>query len=155
MIGTEGNVRFLLCQIGSAIGALALDHVSEVMRPLPISPLDGTPPFVLGIAIIRGLPTPVIDAGRLVGAISSPSAPRFILLKLGERRAALAVDAVLDVRSVLSGTLADIPPLLRDTKSDYVSAIGALDEELLVVLEAARLVPESVWHAMNESGAIA
>jgi purine-binding chemotaxis protein CheW len=155
MNGTEENVRFLLCQIGSVIGALALDHVQEVMRPLPIGPLDATPTSVLGVAIIRGMPTPVIDAGRLLGVISLPTAPRFVLLKLGERRAALAVDAVLDVRSVPPGTLADVPPLLRDTKSEHVSAIGALDEELLVVLEAARLVPESVWHAMNVSGATA
>lgn len=151
----EENVRFLLCQIGSAIGAIVLEHVREIMRPLPIGPLDGMPSFVLGLAIIRGMPTPVIDAGRLLGVISSPSAQRFVLLKLGERRAALAVDAVLDVRSVPPGTLADIPPLLRDTKSDHVSAIGALDQELLVVLEAARLVPESVWHAMSASGALA
>jgi purine-binding chemotaxis protein CheW len=155
MIGAEENVRFLLCQIGSAIGALALEHVREVMRPLPIGPLDGMPPFVLGLAIVRGAPTPVIDAGRLLGVISTPSAARFVLLKLGERRAALAVDAVLDVRSMPPGTLADIPPLLRDTESDHLSAIGALDKELLIVLEAARLIPESVWHAMSASGAFA
>jgi purine-binding chemotaxis protein CheW len=155
MIGAEGNDRFLLCQIGSAFGALALEHVREVMRPLPIDPLDGMPPFVLGLAIVRGVPTPVIDAGRLLGVISSPTAARFVLLKLGERSAALAVDAVLEVCSMPPGTVADIPPLMRETKSDLVSAIGALDSELLVVLEAARLVPESVWHALNASGATA
>jgi purine-binding chemotaxis protein CheW len=151
MTGAEGDDRFLLCRIGSRIGALTLKDVREVMRPLPIEPLAGTPPFVLGLAVVRGFPTPVIDAGRLLGSIESPSPARFVSLRLGERTAALAVDAVLDVRSLPAGTVADIAPLLREAGADVVSAIGALDTELLLVLEAARLVPESIWGEIEPS----
>ncbi|MGA2344181.1 MAG: chemotaxis protein CheW [Steroidobacteraceae bacterium] len=153
MTETEKDDRFLLCRIGSRIGALTLKDVREVMRPLPIEPLAGTPPFVLGLAIVRGFPTPVIDAGRLLGPIDLPSPARFVSLRLGERSAALAVDAVLDVRSLAAGDLKEIPPLLREAGADLVSAIGALDTELLLVLEAARLVPESIWSAIEASGA--
>jgi purine-binding chemotaxis protein CheW len=162
MIRARENDLFLLCCIGSRIGALALKDVRETMRPLPIEPLTGTPPFVLGFAIIRGIPTPVVDAGRLLGPSASPSTPiiapspaRFVSLKLGERTAALAVDAVLDVRSLAAGILADIPPLLREAEEELVSAIGALDAKLLLVLEAARLVPDSVWSALETPGASA
>jgi purine-binding chemotaxis protein CheW len=155
MIGAEKDDRFLLCRIGSRIGALPLGDVREIMRPLPIEPLAGTPPFVLGLAIVRGSPTPVIDAGRLLGSIGSSAPARFVSLRLGERTAALAVDAVLDVRSLAAGTTADIPPLLREAGSDLLSAIGALDRELLLVLEAARLVPESIWGAIGPSSAFA
>jgi purine-binding chemotaxis protein CheW len=153
MTRAEEDDRFLLCRIGSRIGALTLKDVRETMRPLPIEPLAGTPPFVLGLAIVRGFPAPVIDAGRLLGPSASPSTPissaRFISLKLGERTAALAVDAVLDVRSLGAGILADIPPLLGEAGADLVSALGTLDTELLLVLEAARLVPDSVWSVMK------
>jgi purine-binding chemotaxis protein CheW len=74
---------------------------------------------------------------------------------LGERTAALAVDAVLDVRSVSSQILASTPPLLREAGASVVSVIGALDTRLLIVLEAARLVPDSVWSAMEIPGAVA
>ena len=151
MTGAEGDHRFLLCRIGSRIGALTLKDVREVMRPLPIEPLAGTPPFVLGLAIVRGSPRPVIDAGRLLGPIGLASPARFVSLRLGERTAVLAVDAVLDVRSLPAGAVADIPPLLREAGADLVSAIGALDTELLLVLEAARLVPESIWGAIEPS----
>ena len=162
MAGAGEDGKFLLCRIGSRIGALPLKDVREIMRPLPIEPLTGTPPFLLGLAIMRGSPAPVIDAGRLLGSIGSrpgsigSRAPaRFVSLRLGERTAALAVDAVLDVRSLAAGTVADIPPLLRGAGADLVSAIGALDTELLLVLEAARLVPESIWDAIRPSGAFA
>jgi purine-binding chemotaxis protein CheW len=155
----EGDL-FLLCRIGSRIGALAVLDVRETMRPLPIEPVAGTPPFVLGLAIVRGSPVPVIDAGRLLNPSALPSSPiasplpsRFVSLKLGDRTAALVVDAVLDVRSLAAALLADIPPLLREAGNDVVSAIGALDTRLLFVLEAARLVPDSVWSAIEAPGA--
>jgi chemotaxis signal transduction protein len=78
-----------------------------------------------------------------------------VSLKLGERTAVLAVDAVLDVRFLPTGVLADIPPLLHEGGDELVSVIGALDTKLLIVLEAARLVPDSVWNAINATGASA
>jgi purine-binding chemotaxis protein CheW len=138
----DGDDRFLLCRIGSCIGALAVKDVRETMRALPIEPLSGAPSFVLGLAIVRGSPTPVIDAGRLLGS-SSSSPARFISLKLDERA------AVLDIRVLPKGILADTPPLLREADQPLVSVIGALDAKLLVVLEAARLVPDSVWSSIK------
>jgi purine-binding chemotaxis protein CheW len=159
----QENDRFLLCRIGLRIGALAIKDVRETMRPLPIEPLTGMPPFVLGFAIIRGFPTPVVDAGRLFGPSVAPVAPspqtisqssaRFVSLKLGERTAVLAVDAVLDVRSLPSETLSNIPPLLGTQAAELVSFIGTVDAKLLLVLDAARLVPASVWTAINAAGA--
>ena len=144
----EGDERFVLCRIGSCIGALAVKDVRETMRALPIEPLSGAPPFVLGLAIVRGTPTPVIDAGGLLGS-SASSAARFISLKLEVGAAVLAVDAVLDIRPLPKGLLMDTPPLLGEADPRVVSVIGALDAKLLVVLEAARLVPDSVWNSIK------
>jgi purine-binding chemotaxis protein CheW len=156
MTGKEENDRFLLCRIGSRIGALALKDVRETMRPLPIEPLKGMPPFVLGVAIVRGFPAPIVDAVRLLKPVASPPAPvvsspsaRFVSLNLGERTAVLAVDAVLDIRSLPAGILADVPPLLREAGTEQMAVIGALDTQLLFVLEAARLLPESVWNVIK------
>jgi purine-binding chemotaxis protein CheW len=160
--GAEENERFLLCRIGSILGALALRDVREIMRPLPIEALTGLPPFVLGLAVIRGSPTPVIEAARLLGPSAAPILPntapvsaRFVSLKLGERTAALAVDTVLVVRSMAAGMLGEMPPLLGAATTELVAAIGALDGKLLIVLEAARLVPNSIWGAIEGSGAFA
>jgi purine-binding chemotaxis protein CheW len=144
--------RFLLCGIGTYVGALALRDVRETMRPLPIEPLTGAPSFVLGLTIVRGSPTPVIDAARLLGASASPSPSsfsRFVSLKLDERSVALAVDTVLDVRSLPEATLATTPPLLQTASADLAPLIGSLDMKLLLVFEAARLVPDSIWKILQ------
>jgi purine-binding chemotaxis protein CheW len=158
----DENDRFLLCRIGSRIAALALRDVKETMRPLPVEPLPRAPPFVLGLATVRGSPTPVVDVGRILGPSAptdtpafAPSSARFVSIKLGERTAALSVDAVLDVRSLPSGILVSMPPLLREAGASVASVVGSLDTTLLLVLEAARLVPESAWTAIESSGVTA
>jgi len=117
----------------------------ETMRPLPVEPVPDLPPFVLGVALIRGVAVPVIDAARLLGAAGSALPTRYVTLRVGERQVALAVCAVIGVRLVSGAALADIPPLLNDAHAGTVAAIGTLDAELLLVLQASRLVPDSIW----------
>ena len=119
------------------------------MRPLPIELLPGMPPFVVGLSIVRGTPIPVVDAGLLFAtSATGPDAARFVTIKVGSRRAALVVDAVIGVRDFDSASAHDLPPLLHDAQ-EIVEAIGALDADLLLVLRSARIVPESVWSALD------
>jgi purine-binding chemotaxis protein CheW len=122
------------------------------MRPLPIEPLSGMPTIIWGLAIIRGVPTPVVDIGRLIGMVDLRPT-RFVTVQTGGRAVALAVDSVLGVRPLPRDSLADVPPLLREANTEWVAAIGALDSELLLFLETARLVPDSVWREVESLGA--
>jgi len=61
----------LLCHVGSFVCALPVEHVVEIMRPLPIRHLEDVPPFVLGVALVRGAPAPVVDVARLLGVDST------------------------------------------------------------------------------------
>ncbi len=133
---------WLLCRVGSRLCALPFETVVETMRPLPIEPVAGMPPSVRGLSIIRGVPTPIIELGLLF-AEPARRPRRLVTITSGGRPAGLLVDDVLGVRSIGTDGLAALPPLLRDAAGDIVSAIGALDDELLLVLQTARLVPES------------
>jgi len=141
---------FLLCRAGSRLCALPLADVAETMRPLPIDTLDGTPSFVAGVAVVRGAPVPVVDVRRLLGgAVHSAPAARFVTVRIGTRRIALAFDSVLGVRRFDAPADDGMPPLLQDAGAGVISAIRALDAELLVVLEAARAVPDTLWAALE------
>jgi purine-binding chemotaxis protein CheW len=142
----------ILCRIGASICAVPIEHVSETMRPLPVEPLAGTPPFVLGVAVLRGAPTPVVDGAMLLGG-GSATAGRFLAIRIGERRALIAVDAVLGVRALSLEEIRALPPLLRGPGLEAVDGMGSLDGDLLVVLGAARVIPESVWASLERVGA--
>jgi purine-binding chemotaxis protein CheW len=122
------------------------------MRPLPIEALPSAPSFVLGLAMVRGTPTPVLDVGSLVGCAEPRATTRFVTLHLGDRSVALAVEAVLGVRTLDGGTLVELPPLLGASSEELALALGRLDDRLLLVLRTAKLVPEEVWQAIPSAG---
>jgi purine-binding chemotaxis protein CheW len=146
----ETSENVLLVRSGAQVCALALRDVSEAMRPLPVAPLAGVPPFVSGVAVVRGEPAPVVLLHALLGGARGGGEPaRFVLVRTGSRRALLAVDDVLGVASIPRG---EGLPLLSSAADGAISTLGALDRELLAVLDASRVVPDDVWRAVDTRG---
>jgi len=115
--------------------------VSEIFRPLPIEPVADAPRAVLGLAIIRGVPLPVVDLGLLI-ADCACRPERMVALDTGSRRLALVADEVIGIRVFDASAFEALPPLLQDAANERVAAIGTHDAELLLVLRTARLLPD-------------
>lgn len=154
-MSTQGRELSLLVRVQGQLCALPLASVEEAMRPQPVRTMADAPPFVRGIARIRGGPVPVIDASVLLDGAAptaTPVAPRFVSIKTNTaRRIALAVDEVLGVRAIEPDQLSGMPPLLARAGGEVVSAIGTLDAELLMVLRLSRLVPDDMWAAIDHA----
>ncbi|MFZ6649042.1 chemotaxis protein CheW [Undibacterium sp. TJN25] len=143
---------FLICRDDRRLCAFALADVAETMRPLPLQTVHGMPPFLLGVALIRGAMLPVVSLARLLGNADPVDAPhfRYVTLKLGQRQLAVAVQEVLGVRQLGSTMLADMPSLLREAGADTISAISTLDAELLLVLKGAHMIADDIWLALEQ-----
>ncbi len=95
---------------------------------------------------------PVVDLGALLGS-AEPSLPtRFLTLRLEDRRVALAVKSVVGVRELAPDVLSELPLLLAQADQTAVAAIGMLDAELLLSLEATRIVPDRLWPLLDAGG---
>jgi purine-binding chemotaxis protein CheW len=144
----------LLVRARTRLCALPIERLVETMRPLPTTPFAGAPSFVLGVARIRGAAVPVVDLGALLGSREPSQATRYLALRLdGSRRVALAVEAVVGLRSLAPAQLAELPPLLANADREAVAAIGTLDAELLLSLETTRIVPDRLWPVQDVGGA--
>lgn len=130
--------------------AVPVGAAVETLRPLPTDPLADVPRFVVGVAVVRGAPLPVIDVGILLAG-EAEAAGRWLVCRVGARRVALALSSVVGVRSVPADALHDLPPLLGEAASAAAGALAALDSELAVVLDAARCVPEAAWHHLERA----
>ena len=135
---TMGRTDTLLCRVHECICALPLEHVVEVMRPLPVDRVTGAPAFVAGLSRIRGTAVPVVDLGRLVTGTDGRASARFVTVRSGAGVVALRVDSVVGVTSLSES--AELPPLFRDEEGP-IAALGDRDRALLLVLRTARLVP--------------
>ena len=134
------NPSNLVVSVGARSCAIPLSQVVETMRALPVEAIAGSPPYVLGVAIVRGAPIVVVSLAALVGSTGRAAPTRFVTVRAGARHVALAVDGVEGVAELDAARLAVMPPLLGDIAT--IESLGARDERLLVVLDGARLLPD-------------
>lgn len=162
--GAQG--RSLLARAGGHLCAIPLAGVAEVMRALPIHRVGGAPPFIAGLAVVRGAPVPVVDLAALLatpspGPAQAPggTARLFVTLRVergsgGERQlVALLVAGVLGLRTLDPAQRAASPPLVERLAGEVIAAVTRLDAQLVMVLRTARLVPEPVWASLDAARA--
>jgi purine-binding chemotaxis protein CheW len=150
--GLGADKRWLLCRIGPRLCALPLENVVEITRLLPIEPLARAPPFVLGLSLLRGAPVPVVHAGLLFGD-GSIQPERLVAIRAGSRIVAVAFSTVIGLRSIGIDAAKALPPLLQEAARDIITAISTHDAELLHVLDAARMVSDSMLESAIVQGA--
>jgi purine-binding chemotaxis protein CheW len=136
----------LVFRAGPLLCALRLDEVVETMRPLDTQPLAGTPAFVRGISVLRGVPTPVIDVARLLGG-EQTEVHRYVAVRTERGAVALATGPVLGIRDVDANATAGHPALLGARSSRLVAGVGTVGAEPLLLLQSMRAVPDEVWEA--------
>jgi purine-binding chemotaxis protein CheW len=61
-------VEALLIPVGAEVHAVELALVREVVRAPRVAPVPGAPPWLLGLANLRGQVVPVVDSVRALGA---------------------------------------------------------------------------------------
>ena len=129
---------WLIFLAGTRRCALPVHVAIETMRPLPVRALGRQQQGVLGVATIRGSTVPVVDVGSLFGE-PGRAHRRFVTIRVAERVVALAVDEVIGVRRVSAWE--QLPKLFAGSDDKLVAAITRADAELVLALDAARLVP--------------
>ena len=133
----------MVCRVGSRCVALPLEVVIETMRPLPVVGIPDAVPAVIGLATIRGAATAVIDVASLFDELTA-SPQRWVTIRTGDRTVALAVESVLGVKRIARTSMQTLPALLGDARTSLVDVIASADKELVLVLHAARIVPEEL-----------
>lgn len=141
--------QVLVVQTGARFCALPLEIVEEIMRPLPTESIPDMPPFLKGLAIVRGAPLPILDLAKLLGSTDCVPINRFVVVRLDSRRLAVAVESVPGLRELGCALLLSLARILDEADSPLIGAVGVSDQNLLFVLEAGRMVPDGLWQELE------
>jgi purine-binding chemotaxis protein CheW len=116
--------------------ALPVDQILEVAEPGEVAPVPGSPTAIIGVRNLRGQIVPVISLATLLG-LPAEEPQRIVVAELGARRAALAVESVLDVQA--------LPDSSEPTESPYLAGAALVDGTLVGMLDVdAILSPRQV-----------
>src|SRR5437868_1116018 len=145
-VGDNGTRQVLTFSLGGEIYGVDILRVKEIRGWTPVTRIPQSPPAVLGVLNLRGAIVPIID---LRVRFAMPSAEFnavtvVIVLSLrttdGQRECGIVVDSVRDVVDIAANSVRAAPTMHGCQANEVIEGITTLGEQMLVLLDADRLV---------------
>lgn len=116
--------------------------VQEIIRLVEITRVPNAPHFVEGVINLRGKVIPVIDLRKRLGlaSIESSSESRIVVVELANKIIGFLVDCVNEVLRISSSITEPPPAIIAGINADYITAIGKLEDRILILLDLERIL---------------
>jgi purine-binding chemotaxis protein CheW len=123
--------------VGDVSYAVPIDHVREIVNPLPITELPHAPPTIAGVADHRGEIVPVIELRVRFGlpALADPRRGKWILIDVTGRGVALCVDRVTEVFGTAGADMKAAPALGSGDDLRGIAGVVSRSEGLTFILD--------------------
>ncbi len=146
------TVQVLEFTLGSERYAVDTSSVREVCALKEITPVPGTPAFILGVISVRGRICSVVDLGRLFGLPAKEPGADAMAIVLSNRTMEFAIvaDQVAGMRPVSMATLQTSLPTLTGARQKFLRGVTP---ERVAVLDAQRLLADAALVVREERGA--
>lgn len=143
----------LAVSLGGQLCGLAVEQVREVLGPRAIAEVPLAPRAVAGLLNLRGRIVTAIDLRRLLGLEDRPEdeAGMNVVVEHGGALYGLAVDSVGAVLNPPADSLEPCPATLDAAWRRVADCVCRLEDRLLVVLDAPRLLETRLLETQGES----
>ncbi len=139
--GGNGVSHFVGFRLDGQRYALPLEHVEMAERMVAATPVPEALPWVAGVINLHGRVIPTVDLRQRFGLPTREPAlaDRLLVVQAQEQTMALMVDEVTEVLEVPANQVEPAPASLSQSRP--LAAVIRRDEELILVLNVARLLP--------------
>ncbi|MDX1491499.1 MAG: chemotaxis protein CheW [Pseudohongiellaceae bacterium] len=133
----DNSVKFVTFLLGGESYAVHASSVDEVLRHTEITPVPGSPSFVLGIINLRGDVLTVIDTREVFGL--QPEEPsshsRIVVVELEDYSVGILVDRVAEVVDLYETNIEPSPNTGNERAAMFIQGVYHYENELLVLVD--------------------
>lgn len=142
--GRDEVLQLVTFRLGNEEFGVNIHELQEIIRMMPITRVPKAPPFVEGVVNLRGQVIPIIELRRRIGMEHTDhgKATRIIVVQLGKKTVGFIVDQVGEVKRIPSRVVEPPPPIVAGIESEYISGVGKLEDQLLILLDLNRLLSD-------------
>jgi purine-binding chemotaxis protein CheW len=116
--------------------------VEEIIRIISITQIPNTPDFIEGVVNLRGRVIPVINLRTRLGFDKKEfdNQTRVIVVEVNGMTLGFIVDSVKEVLRIPKSITEPPPAITSGLNSDYITAVGKLENRLLILLDLEKVL---------------
>ena len=145
----RGRAQDLLQLVSFKIGeeefGVDILKVREINRMLEVTSVPNAPAYVDGVINLRGKVIPIIDLRRRLDMErKEPDRnTRIVVVELSGKVVGFVVDAVNEVLRIPGNVTEPPPPVVAGINAEYITAVGKLEDRLLLLIDLEKVVSMS------------
>ncbi len=141
VVGDE-LLQLVSFNIGEEEFGVDILKVQEINRMLEVTRVPNAPEYVDGVINLRGKVIPIIDLRRRFGMERKEhdKNTRIVVVELSGKVVGFVVDAVQEVLRIHKSVTEPPPPIAAGIEADYITAVGKLEDRLLILLDLERVL---------------
>lgn len=134
-------LQFIGFRLQSGEYAIPIIKVREIINMPTITSLPQSPPYLKGVADLRGSVIPLVNLKQLIHVPEGKDeATKVIVIASGRITYGILVDGITGVISIEESAV-ESPESLPQGLTDKVEGVAKLDNRLIVILDALKLIP--------------
>ncbi len=145
--------EFLAFKLGNEEYGMDILRVQEIRSYEKPTGMANTPNYILGVVNLRGVIVPIVDM-RIKFNLSKVDYDTFtvvIVITIGKQVIGMVVDGVSDVIAFTPEQLRPVPQLDASLGTDYILAIGSVQDRMLFLLDIEKLMASAEMGLMAQS----
>ena len=142
---TEESIQIVSFVVGKEEFGVDILKVSEINRSVEVTRVPNTPEYIEGVINLRGKVIPIIDLRQRFGMPRKQhdKNTRIIVAQLEDKVVGFVVDAVRQVLRIPKNVLEPPPAIIATIEAEYITAVGKLDQRLLILLDLDKVLSTS------------
>ncbi len=148
---TDELLQLVTFNLGVEEFAVDILNIQGINRMVEITKVPNSPDYVEGIINLRGKVIPIIDLRRKLGMTEKAfdKSTRFIVVEINKVVVGFIVDSVNDVLRVPKSITEPPPPLVAGIESEYITAVGKLEDRLIILLDIEKILTDKEKVELN------
>ncbi len=140
-------------KIGDEEFGVDILRVQEINRMMQITKVPNAPIFVEGVVNLRGRIIPVIDLRTRIGMQKKDhdKETRIVVVEISGSTVGFIVDEVSEVLRIPRNITEPPPDMVSGLNSDYITAVGKLEDRLLILLDLEKILSSEEQQELNQS----
>ena len=158
----EDTVHLVTFQVGDEEYGVDIRCITEVVRPLKITPLPRMPEFIEGVVNLRGVIIPIVDLRKrfaLSQIEENPRKMRMLITKgalpgasgAGRELLGVVVDSVNEVIHIRKQEIEQAPGVARGQHSEFITGMGKIGDRLITLIDIEKILNLQERSALAEA----